>query len=382
MSYRTMSLRIAVASMLAAFAAVSTAAAQSVPIRDLLYTNYLKKNDFNGVSVAGACQSEELPGLAFRSSADEQNLTAFLQFLKVRPQDIKFFNNGQFSQTAEALGEAVADVCETIARHSDENDADLVFTPLTTFDPLIDGVNLSDFMFEYRFQHDHPQGHLPLERRAFPVMQLAVDYDDDNFPDGSGDLWTYQTAELIVTVNNYEYFRAPESGRPGAIRQENGSFPCYYTDPTFNAVYRFAWEDCNPNTLVEDALPGKSLKDAIHIVAINFIEQNIDAAGAPVKVEDYTEIEICCRARRPGIGDLHFMTYVNACTEADGSPAEVVPARFCGADDDADNTAPGSSADICCQDYSGINPDIFEWRDRLWCENQDDHRIVQNSLCR
>ena len=396
MSNPTMSRKVAAVSMLAAFAAASTAAAQGGPIRELQYTNYLQNNDFDGARVASACNSEALPGLAFRSSADEKNLTAFLQFLKVRPQDVKYFNNGQFSQTAEALGDAVADVCYSIARHSDKDDADPLMKPLTSFDPLIDDVNLSDFMFDYRFQHDHPQGHLPLERRNFPVMQLEVDYDDDNFPDSAGALWTYQTAELIVTVNNYDYFRQAESGRPGAIRQENGSFPCYYTDPTFNAVYRFPWKDCNPETLVEDAPPGMNLKDAVRDVAVNFIERNIDAAGAPVKVEDYVEAEICCKARRAGIGDLYFMTDTNACTHPDGSPADVVSARFCGVDDrDNASSFPGeddeddgrdpyrqSDAEICCQDYSGINPNIFRWEDRQWCQNQDDHRVVPNHHCR
>ena len=377
----------------AVFASPTEATAQGAPIRDLQYTDYLKKKDFNGAEIAAACEATEPPGIKFQSSADEKNIAAFLRFLTIRPNEVRGFNNGQFSQTAEALGDAVIDVCLTAKEYTDDSDEASLFKPLTTYDPLIDSVNLSDFDFEYRFQHDQPEGFLPLTRRAFPVLQLDVDYDDDNFPDASGDLWTHQTAELLITINNYEYFALPESGIPGAIQPENGSYPCYYTDPNFHGVYRFPLRDCNPETLIEDAPPGMTLIDAVRKVTVDFIEQNIDAAGAPVKVEDDVEAEVCCVTQRSGLGDFYFMTEIDQCVAPDGGPGEVAPARFCGIeDDDAEITPFADDADedtdvgqtgrsVCCQDYSGISPENF-WADRFWCEDQDDHAVVADALCR
>ncbi len=390
MSLGVLSGKVAVVSALTAFAAVATAAAQGTPLRDNQYTEYLQKNDFNGEAVATACEAAEWPVIAFRSSADEKNLDPFLDFLQVRPSEVKGFNNGQFSQTVSAFGEAIKDICANTK--FEKTEAELMFAPPTNFDPLIDGVNLSYFQFDYAFQHHQPAGHLPLERRSFPVLELEVEYDSENYPGRNGDLWSYQTAEMIVTVNNYKHFRAPESGDPGVIRQEYGSYPCYYVDPKFNGVYRYAFEDCNPKTL-EAGLPKRAtnLSDAVYRATINFIEQNIDTAPEPVKVEDYLDEEVCCLT----VDGVYEMTKVDQCGVDENEVYMVQPVRICGADgegdpfspfeDDAENgdIDPGSksSDNVCCQDVSGINPNIFNWKDRRWCEDQDNHRIVSDRLC-
>jgi|GEM_PF-5120144 len=384
---------------LASFAATHSASAQGEPIRDLQYSTYLKTNDFDAGRVAQACRADESPGIRFKSSADEKNIALFLEFLQTRPDDIQSFNNGQFSQTAAAIGDAVVDVCQTIADYSEENDADEIFSPLTSFDPLIDDINLSSFEFEYRFRHDQPQGHLPLARRTFPVLELNVDYRDNNFPDQSGNLWTHSTAVLEITINNYDYFRYPESGRVGAIRQENDSYPCYYTDPNFTGVYRYAFEDCNPDTLVDYAQTGKNLKDAVREVVINFLEQNIDTAGPPVRVEEYGA-EVCCEVDRPGIGFLRFMDILENCVGTDGRPGRTVETHYCTPDDaeevlseareptpetpDENGPVGGGEPLICCQDLSVFNPNdplSFFWAERRWCEDKDDHNVVSPGRC-
>ena len=393
MSNGAVSRNFAAISVIAAAVGISAAAAQGIPLRENQYTDYLQTNDFNGEAVALACGAAEWPVISFRANADEKNLGAFLAFLQVRPRDVRYFNNGQFSQTVSAFGEAVKDVCANT--RFEKTEAELIFLPPTNFDPLVDGINLSYFRFDYQFQHHQPSGYLPLERRNFPVLTFEVEYDDENYPGRNDDVWNYQTSEMTITVNNYEYFRAPESGRPGAVRQEAGSYPCYYVDPNFNGVYRYAWKDCNPDTLETELPPGgTNLRNAVYQAAINFIEQNIDVAPEPVRVEDEYDEEVCCLTN----DGIFAITNLNQCRVDENDVYLVQPTRICGGDSDADydddgeynddagddgpSPFPGSDGKICCQDYSGINPNIYDWKERLWCEDKDDHRVVANSLCR
>ncbi len=362
------------------------AEAQDGNIRELQYTEYLRSNDFNGDRVKNVCQPNNGLGIAFQASADEPNLLAFLEFLKIRPDRLSTFNGGQFSQIVTALGFAVQDVCEEMMRvgHEIEEEGEA----RTDFDPVIDVVNLSDFNFNYRFQHDHPQGHLPLHRRSFPIVELDVRYDDDNFPDEEGELWVYKTAELIVTVNNYDYFGWPESDAPDGLRRDNGSYPCYYKHPTLRAVYRYAWEDCNPETYAENAPSGRNLRDAVRLLAVDFIEQNVDTAPPRRRTSDDQPVDVCCRERGPIFGAKHYFTPLGECRDSASDRFSIVASRYC-EPPEPDRPEPSTrrydpvdrGRDVCCRNYaSNTAPDIFA--SRRWCEDRDNHDIVPDHFCR
>ncbi len=376
--------RIAIFSAVA-LAFMASANAQESNIREMQYSEYLLDNDFNGERVKIACEPNNGIYVRFLAFADESNLPKFLEFLKLRPQSLRTFNDGQFSQVASALGYAVEDVCAEMKKVGNQSSGDVADTD---FDPVIDVVNISGFMFEYRFQHHHPEGFRPLQRRAFPVVEMDVDYDDDNFPDENGDLWVYQTAELIVTVNNYDFFGYAESGAPGTLRRINGSFPCYYKHPTLRAVYRHAWEDCNPDTLIAFAPRGVSLVDATEALAVDFIEQNIDTAAPRIRASDDVEIEVCCRERSSVFGAAHYFTPVGECRDTASSQFNVVASRYCEAPQ-PDDAGPEPDArnqsnrynDVCCRDYSNNDQSNF-FAARRWCEDADDHGIVPDNFCR
>ncbi len=369
----------------ALLALVAGAEAQDSNIRDQQYTEYLLGADFNGDRVQAACQPNSGIGVTFAASADEPNLRPFLDFLKIRPARLSDYNRGQFSQVATALGYGVEDVCEEMMRVGGKNANEAIGTD---YDPVVDVVNLSEFRFEYMFKHDHPEGSLPLERRAFPIVELDVKYRNDNFPDEAGDIWIYQTVELIVTVNNYSFFAWPGPREPGTLRLIDGSYPCYYKHPTLRAVYRLPWHLCNPGTYVEDAPRGVSLMEAVRLLTVDFIEQNIDTA-APEKLAPIDEpVEVCCRVRGAIFGATNYFAPAGECRDSGNGRRSVVSARYCEAPEPErleaeppryDPTDRGG--DVCCRNYSDTSaPDIFA--SRRWCEDRDNHDIVPDYFCR
>lgn len=380
---------VIISAVLMAFTA--NANAQESNIREIQFSEYLLERDFNGASVKEACAPNNGINVRFLAVADESNLPTFLDFLKLRPQQLSAFNRGQFSQTATAMRYAVENVCEemrNIGGGAGDDVAD------TDFDPVIDVVNISGFFFEYRFQHDQPEGFLPLHRRNFPVVELDVDYADDNFPDKNGDVWVYQTAELIITVNNYEYFGYPGTGAPDGLQRVRGSLPCYYKHPSLRAVYRYAWEDCNPDTAADYAPRGVSLIEAVEALGVDFIEQNVDTAAPKQRAPDDTEISVCCRESRRAFGAIHYFTPVGECRKSASDRFNVVASRYCEAPQTDDPAAQSDarddgrrynrddrSRDVCCRDYSTNQAEDF-FAEKIWCEDQDDHGVVPDNFCR
>ena len=375
----------------ALIAITANANAQESNIREMQFGEYLLAKDFAGARIEQACAPNNGIKVRFTAFADQSNLPTFLEFLKLRPDELRAFNHGQFSQIATAMGFAVENVCRPMKRGGAEGADE---SADTGFDPVIEGVNISGFSFEYRFQHDQPEGFLPLHRRNFPIVELDVDYADDNFPDENGDIWIYQTAELIITVNNYEYFGYSGTGAPDSIQPVHGSLPCYYKGPSLRAVYRYAWEDCNPDTDARYAPVGMSLGDAVKALAIDYIEQNIETAAPPQRASDDAEISVCCRESRQSIGAAYYFTPAGECRDPANDRFSVVAARYCEApqpeepdgdpdrrDDDRRYDRDSRSRDICCRDFSTNRSEDF-FAERRWCEDQDDHGVVPDNFCR
>lgn len=356
-------------------ACLTTATAQESNIREMQFGEYLLDRDFNGGRVKNACEPNNGINVRFIAAADEDNLPTFLDFLKLRPQQLSTFNAGQFSQVATAMGHAVENVCKEMKNIGDGAEVEIANTD---FDAVIDVVNISGFFFEYRFQHEQPEGFLPLYRRNFPIVELDVDYADDNFPDENGDVWIYQTAELIITVNNYAYFGNRGTGAPDSLRPEYGSLPCYYKHPSLSAVYRHAWEDCNPDTAAGYAPEGVSLMEAVKALAIDYIEQNVDAAAPRQPAPDEEIINVCCRESL-AVGAAHYFMPVGECRDTTTDRFNVVAARYCEAPDADEPDVPEEG--VCCRDFSNAEPNDF-FADQIWCEDQDNTSVVPDNFCR
>lgn len=378
------------------FAMIASGNAQESNIREIQYTEYLLVNDFNGLRVEETCRPNDGVIVTFEPVADEPNLDPYLAFLKLRPDRLRYFNGGQFSQVATALGYGVEAVCEAMIGASEANAED---APKVDLDPVVDIVNLSDFRFEYHFQHEQPEGYLPLARRVFSVVELDAEYNDDTFPDENNKFWVYQSTELIITVNDYAFFDKSDTRDPATLNRADGSLPCYYKHPTLRAVYRHAWEDCNPDTYIEDAPEGVSLFEAVEALTVDFIEQNIDPAAPRKSAPDEEPTEVCCRERGRFFGLTHSFKPLGECrdhsdkrfshasarhckrNEPDPPPPHETPRR--GEPPRGGESPRGGDRDvvICCEDYTLYTGPKFNWMRRDVCLRQDRHREARPRQC-
>ncbi len=354
-------------------------------IRDIQYTKYIREHTFPAKQIEQACDPNDGVGVAFRATSDQENLRTFLSFLQRSPETLNQYNGGQFADVAQGLRNAVENVCAGLLPKGGKA------AGVPAFDPVIDVVNLSDFLFEYRFLHYHPQGHRPLRDRNSVVVEISANYDTDYFPDGDSVWWEHETTELVITVNNYDYYASEDAGPWSFPDKEYDSVPCYYIHPGLDAVYRYAVDDCNASTVDFVDPKGMSLQDAVKKLAMEYIEQMIDRAPRRTKVDIESVPDICCQDSEPHYGTDYFFAPAGECSLSGNSFFKNVPERFCkdpaiGNDDDEnediDLPVPDeTSGYICCRDYSRGRPFVYFKTTRRTCEDRDDHDITYPGLC-